>query len=130
MTQQLTALTATIDLTSEKRAVTTFEIAVTEAIDEVFTSLGENVKQAIYAYIEKKQGIKKEQIPNSIEGFTNAVESVFGDAAKLVELKIIGKIQNKVKGFSYKSKRDEILFLEYFEELQRYLYQQSTLPDA
>ena len=130
MTQQLTALTATIDLASEKRALITFETAVTEAIDEVFTSLGENVKQAMYSYIEKKQGIKKEQIPNSIEGFTNAVESVFGDAAKLVELKIIGKIQNKVKGFSYKSKRDEILFLEYFEELQRYLYQQSTLPDA
>jgi hypothetical protein len=95
MAQQLTSLTATIDLSSEKGALITFETAVTEAIDEVFTSLGENVKQAMYSYIENKQGIKKEQIPNSIEGFTNAVESVFGEAAKLVELKIMEKFSIK-----------------------------------
>jgi hypothetical protein len=121
MTQQLTNLTATIDLSGEKEPLTTFEKAVTETIDEVFASLGENVKQALYNYMEKKHGIKKEQIPSNIEGFTNAIESVFGDAAKLVELKIIGKLQNKAKGFSYKSKRKEMLFLEYLEQLQMYL---------
>ena len=44
----------------------------------------------------KNHGIRKEQIPSKIEGFTDAIESIFGEAAKLVELKIIEKLQRKV----------------------------------
>lgn len=107
MSQQLTSLTATFDLRGEKEPLkVSFETAVTESIDEVFTTLGENVKQAVYSYLENKYGIRKEQIPSMIEVFTNAIESIFGDAAKLVELKIIEKLQSKVKGFAYKSKRN------------------------
>ena len=96
MNQQLTSLTATFDLKSEKEQLkTSFETAVSESIDEVFTTLGENVKQAFYSYLENKYGIGKEQIPSMIEGFTDAIESIFGDAAKLVELKIMEKLQSK-----------------------------------
>ncbi|MCL4429611.1 MAG: hypothetical protein M1167_02545 [Chloroflexi bacterium] len=121
MTPQLTSLTVTIELDQKDLAKPSFETAVTEAIDEVFTSLGENVKQATYRYLENKYGIRKAQIPNMIEGFTDAVESIFGDAAKLVELKIIERLQSKVRGFSYKPKNREMLFVEYLMELQRYL---------
>ena len=123
MSQQLTSLTATFDLRGEKEPLkVSFETAVTESIDEVFTTLEENVKQAVYSYLENKYGIRKEQIPSMIEGFTDAIESIFGDAAKLVELKIIEKLQSKVKGFAYKSKRKETFFAEYLAALQRHLY--------
>ncbi len=130
MTQQLTSLTATIDLSIKKEPSTSFENTVAEAIDEIFTSFGENVKRATYSYIETNDGIKKEQIPYHIEGFTNAIESIFGDAAKLVELKIIENLQNKVKGFCYKSKSKEMLFAEYLEEMRKYLYWRNMLPNV
>ena len=107
-----------------------FETALTEAIDEVFTTLGENVKQAMYSYIENQHAIRKEQIPSMIEGFTCAIESIFGDSAKLVELKIIEKLQGKVKSFTYKSRCKEIFFAEYLAALQRYLDWQCLLPNV
>ena len=131
MGQQLTNLTIPFDLIGEKEPLKiNFETAVTESIDEVFTTLGENVKQAVYSYLKNKHGIKKEQIPSKIEGFTNAIEAVFGDAAKLVELKIIEKLQSKVKGFAYKSKRKEMVFAEYLAALQRHLDWQCMLPNV
>ncbi len=98
-----------------------FDTAVAESVDEVFSTLGENAKQAIYSYLENRYSIRKEQIPRMIEDFTDGIESLFGDAAKLVELKIIEKVQDKVKGFCYKSKSKEILFVEYLSELQKHL---------
>ena len=122
MTQQLISLTAIIDLMDKKESVkVNFETAVTEAIDEVFTSLGENVKRVVYIFLENNYCIKKEQIPRKIEGFAAAIESIFGDAAKLVELKIMEKLQSKVKGFNYKSSSKEIFFSEYLAELKNYL---------
>ena len=131
MTQQLTNLTIPFDLMGEKEPLKiVFETVVTEAIDEVFTTLGESVKQAVYSYLENKQGIRKEQIPSMIEGFTDAIESIFGDAAKLIELKIIEKLQGKVKGFAYKSKCKEMFFVEYLAALQRHLDWQGVLPNV
>ncbi len=119
---QRTDLTIPFNLMGEKEPLkVNFETAVTEAIDEVFTTLGVNVKQAVYSYLENKHGIRKQQIPNTIEDFTNAIEALFGDAAKLVELKIIEKLQGKVPGFAYKSKRKEMFFAEYLAALQRHL---------
>jgi hypothetical protein len=122
MAQQLISLTAIIDLMDKKEDLKiNFDTAVIEAIDEVFTSLGENVKRVVYIFLENNYGIKKEQIPNKIELFSIAIESIFGDAARLVELKIMEKLQRKVKGFKYKARGSEIFFAEYLAALQRYL---------
>jgi len=122
MTQQLTSLTVKFDLWGKKEtSKINFETEVTEAIDEVFTTLGENVKRAVYSYLENNYCIRKEQIPSNIEGFSTAIESIFGEASKLVELKIMEKLQGKVKGFTYKSSSNEIFFSEYLTAFQSYL---------
>jgi len=120
MTQQLTELTTICELRAIEPKAITFEEALAEAIDEVFQSLGEDVKQSMYRYLENNYGIRKLQIPTMIESFTGAVESIFGCAAKLVELKIIEKLQSKAQGFMYKPKNSEILFTEYLNDLQKY----------
>jgi hypothetical protein len=120
MTQQLTELTTICELRAIEPKAITFEEALAEAIDEVFQSLGEDVKQSMYRYLENNYGIRKLQIPTMIESFTGAVESIFGFTAKLVELKIIEKLQGKAQGFIYKPKNSEILFTEYLNELQKY----------
>jgi hypothetical protein len=98
-----------------------FEVTLNQAIDEVFTSLGENVKQATYNYIENKYKIKKEQIPSNIEDFASAVETIYGDAARLVELKIMEKLEGKTQGFIYKSDCKEIFFVEYLAALRLWM---------
>ncbi|MGE5574863.1 MAG: hypothetical protein ACM3UL_01895 [Ignavibacteria bacterium] len=121
MTQELIGLTALCEL-GEKEALTiTFEAALMEAIDEVFQSLGEDVEQSIYRYLENNYGIKKVQIPVMIDDFTGAVESIFGVAGKLVELKIMKRLQSKVQGFAYKPKNKEVLFTDYLISLRKYL---------
>ena len=121
MAQQLTNPTIICELCLKESMTTTFEEVLTETIDEVFQSLGENVKQSMYRYLESNFGIRKMQIPAMIEGFTCAIESIFGCSAKLVELKIMEKLQGKVQGFTYKPKNKDILFTEYLGDLQKYL---------
>ena len=121
MAQQLTNPTIICELCLKESMTTTFEEVLTETIDEVFQSLGENVKQSMYRYLENNFGIRKMQIPAMIEGFTSAIESIFGCPAKLVELKIMEKLQGKVQGFTYKPKNKDILFTEYLYDLQKFL---------
>jgi hypothetical protein len=119
MTQQLSEPTFTFDLEVQKEKEN-FEKILTESIDEVFTTLGKNVKQAIYSYLEKA-GIRKEQISSKIEVFTDAIESIFGNAAILIELKIIERLQHKANGFEYKSKMQGLIFADYLAALQIHL---------
>jgi hypothetical protein len=126
MTQQLSELTFPFELEIQKEK---FENILTESIDEVFVALGENVKQAFYSYLEKA-GIRKEQIPKNIEGFTYAIESIFGQAAILVELKIIERLQRKADGFTYKSKAQGLFFADYLATLRRYLNVQVSNCDS
>ncbi len=124
MTPQLNSPTIVFALIKAKEQTEkkiNFETAVEESIDEALTTLGEDVKKAVYRYLERKCNIKKEQIPIMVVDFTLAVESIFGDAAKLVELKIIEKLQDKFKGFIYKPKSKEIFFVEYLLALEEYL---------
>ena len=122
MTQQLINLTIAFDEIERKETLKIdFETALTEAIDEVFTTLGERVKIAIYSCLENRHGIRKDQISGVIDGFADAIELIFGDAAKLIELQIIEKLHYKVKDFNYKSNGKEMLFAEYLTALRGYL---------
>jgi hypothetical protein len=122
MTPQLTNHTALLNLTpKETPSKTNFEEALTNAIDEVFTALGENVKRATYNYVENKYATTKEQIPRQIENFTAAIETIFGEAAWLVELRVMEKLQGKAQGFIYRSKCEEIFFVDYLAALKRYI---------
>lgn len=121
MSQQLTVLTVQYEnLGSSEPFKADFETAVMEAIDEVFLSFGKPVKAAIYRMLEKNYGIRKEDIPGKPEVFTNAIESTFGDIAKLIEMEIIRSLHAKIKGFSYKTKRRDF-FITYLGALRVYL---------
>ena len=119
MNQQLNQLIVNFDF-AEKKTALNFEAALSESIDEVFTSFGEDVKQAVYGYLQCNVGVGKEQIPGYIEEFVGAVELFFGDAALLVELKIIESLRCKVKSFAYKPKSKDLFFVDYLAALQKH----------
>ena len=86
-----------------------FEELLAEAVDEGLSSLGDSAKQAIYFHLEKTFSIEKQNIPNKIEEFTNAIEKIFGLGAKTLEIRIIKSLYEKVgRDFKYFPEKENI----------------------
>ncbi|MBN1784865.1 MAG: hypothetical protein JW815_03940 [Candidatus Bathyarchaeota archaeon] len=61
--------------------------------------LGKNEKHTIYFYLETEYKISKQDIPYRIGDFKKAPENIFGLGAKLLEMRIIEHLFNKIKHF-------------------------------
>ncbi|UCD39861.1 MAG: hypothetical protein JSV87_05505 [Candidatus Bathyarchaeota archaeon] len=93
-----------------------FQKLLLEAVDEGLSSLGDHPKKVIYFYLEKTFAIKKPDIPYKIEEFTAAIEKIFGHGAKILEIRIMQHLFEKVgNAFEYFPERDVLLFTEYVE---------------
>ena len=92
----------------------TFEELLLEVIDEGLSLLGETGKQAVYCHLEKNFKIKSQDIPFKIEEFTDAIERIFGNGAKILEIKIMQYLFKK-GGYTLKnySKQQNLTFIEY-----------------
>jgi nucleoside-diphosphate-sugar epimerase len=93
----------------------TFGKLVTEAVDNVFSSLGDSCKQAIYFHLKDRYNINKHEIPYRIEDFADALEKIFGLGAKLIEIEIMRALFTKVQVFSYSAKQEDLSFTNYVE---------------
>jgi hypothetical protein len=74
-----------------------FDQIIVEAIDEALSSLGENVKTAIYFHLENLFKIRKEEIPSRLSDFSNALEQIFGLGAQHLEIMFMKKLHDKIK---------------------------------
>jgi hypothetical protein len=87
-----------------------------EAVDDGLSLLGDHSKQVLYSYLEKTSKIKKQDIPEKIEEFTNAVERIFGEGARLLEIEIMRQLYKKVEyKIEYPSGKNDLLFVDYVE---------------
>ena len=68
-----------------------------EAIDEALSLLGEAAKQAVYCHLNRKYGLTQQEIPYRIEEFSEALESLFGTAAQLLQTLIMKELYKKIK---------------------------------
>jgi hypothetical protein len=73
-----------------------FETILLEAVDDAFSTLGKSVKTSIYFHLEHKFIIPKQDIPYRIDDFSNALEQIFGLAAKHLEILIMKKLREKI----------------------------------
>jgi hypothetical protein len=106
-----------------------FEAMVGRAVDDTLSALGDSPKQAIYRHLKIVYGINKEDIPNKIDAFANAIEQTFGSVAKLIEIKIIENLHSEYEDFCHVPKNNELNFVEYITDLQSRLEQKTeTLP--
>jgi hypothetical protein len=94
---------------------------ILEAVDEGLSSFGEFVKQVVYLQLKYKYGIERHEIPFKIEAFASATEEMFGNSAKLIHMKIIGKLHVKTGGFLYVPKREDFTFKDYVKSLRYFL---------
>lgn len=78
-----------------------------EALDESFaTILGEIPKKTIYDILEKKHAIVVNRIPERLNEFTTALETLFGFAASKVIVGIIVKRLYSKLGLTYVERPD------------------------
>jgi hypothetical protein len=88
-----------------------------EAVDNVFSSLGDSCKQAIYFNLKDCYNISKYEIPYRIEDFADALEKIFGPGANLIEIEIMRELFTKVQVFIYSPKQEDLSFTDYVETL-------------
>lgn len=96
-----------------------FDQFLLEALDEGLSSIGESSKQAIYFHLEKGFGIEREDIPDRIEGFSHAVERIFGLGANFLEILIMKRLYEKVGGCFKWPRTQDFTFAEYVAAAKR-----------
>lgn len=104
-----------------------FEKLLLEAIDESFSSLGESAKRSIYFRLEKSFSIKKENIPNRLVAFAQAIEKIFGSGANLLEISIMKKLHEKVGTNFEWDKLKSFGFAGYITETKRYFQEKNRV---
>lgn len=73
-----------------------FATILLDSIDEALSALGQNVKLSIYFHLETKFSVPKQDIPDRIEDFSNALEQIFGQASRQLEILIMKHLHQKI----------------------------------
>jgi hypothetical protein len=98
-----------------------FETAILDAVDAGFAPFGRFGKQVIYLHLENTFKIKKQEIPYKSEEFADAIEQIFGAGAKLIEIRIIEALHERIQDFVHFPKKGELAFAEYVDDLRSFL---------
>jgi len=80
---------------AKKNASKSFQQILLEAIDEALSSLSENVKTTLYFHLEESFNIKRQDIPQKIDDFSDALERIFGPGARYLEILFIKNLHAK-----------------------------------
>jgi hypothetical protein len=115
----------TLQLSRKKQKPTEdkFDIAISEAVEESFSSFSNLDKEAAYFHLENAFKIKKQEIPCKIEGFSDAIEQMFGVGAKLIEIRIIEALHSRIRAFVFLPDKGDVDFKEYVASLRAFLLQ-------
>jgi hypothetical protein len=122
MTKVVSILRIEIASSSEENVLTRnahnkgFRRSLMDSVDESLSTLGCSAKRAIYFHLERSYRVKKTEIPERIEDFANAIEDIFGDGAKLIEIQIMRKLYEKT-GYDFLNypHSDDLSFVEYLQ---------------
>lgn len=81
---------------AKQSSTKSFQQILLEAIDEALASLGENVKTSIYFHLEESFSVKRQDIPQKIDDFSDALERIFGPGARHLEILFIKRLHAKI----------------------------------
>jgi len=73
-----------------------FDELLLDAIDEGISGLGEAGKTSIYIHLEGRFNIRKQEIPNKLDCFSNALQRIFGLGARQLEILIMKNLYAKL----------------------------------
>ncbi len=84
------------NLTEKTNPIEQFNNFLIASIDESLILLGEPVKNELYLQLELKFNIKKNDIPQRLEEFSEILHKVFGLGASRLEVKFLRKLDSKI----------------------------------
>lgn len=93
----------------------TFEKLLLEAVDDALISLGDSAREAIYFHLENKFDISRENIPQSLEGFLEGLEKIFGVGARFLEILMMKELYRRIEQPLEWNESKEFMFIEYVE---------------
>ena len=96
-----------------------FEKLMLDAVDEGLSSLGESSKQAIYFHLERSFDLRREEIPDRMGAFAQAMENIFGAGAGCLEVLIMQRLYEKVGGALEWDKSKGFSLVEYVTVAKR-----------
>jgi hypothetical protein len=73
-----------------------FEDILMESIDEALASMGKNCQQTVYYQLKNEFNLSKQEIPFQIKHFAESLETIFGEGTKILEIKIMEKLFEKL----------------------------------
>ncbi len=73
-----------------------FNEIILETIDEALLTLGRTAQASIYFHLANKFAISKQNIPDRIDDFSEALEQIFGLAARQLEILIMKYLNEKI----------------------------------
>ena len=99
-----------------------FDQLLLEAIDQGLSGLGGAGKASIYIYLEGLFNIRKQEIPNKLDDFSNALHRIFGLGARHLEILIMKNLHEKV-GCLYEVDdpsclAPDVTFTKYIEQMR------------
>jgi hypothetical protein len=111
----------------------TFEEILLEALDEALSTLGEKVKHAVYFHLNSRFYIERNEIPNRLTEFINAVEKIFGLATPHLEILIMKTLNEKLSltenWLPVKRSSPEITFQKYLQIMKETFEEQQLRQD-
>ena len=100
-----------------------FDQRLLEAIDEGLSGLGEAGKASIYIHLEETFNIRKQEIPNKLDSFSNALHRIFGIGARNLEILIMKRlhqeIESQIKLEASSELASNLTFTQYIELMKR-----------
>lgn len=72
---------------------TEFNLKVVECVDRGLGALGEAARRLVYWFLDSKNHLKKDQIPDKPVEFVGALKSLFGQGAGLLEKRITKELE-------------------------------------
>lgn len=67
-----------------------------QALDIAFLALGKDVMLSIYSRLQDNFNLPKQEIPNRVKDFADAIETIFGSASKPLEILIMKCLNEKI----------------------------------
>jgi hypothetical protein len=98
----------------------TFQELLIEATDQTLSKLGAPIKHKLYSCLETNYKLTKEDIPNRIDDFVNALEQIFETSASLIEIDVMKNMQQKIPLFKFKIENADLNFQDYLKSLKSF----------
>jgi hypothetical protein len=102
---------------------TEFDELAFEAIDETLGTLGEQPKEAIYAYLKTKYHTDEKEIPQQIDNFSKALRDLFKTGATQLEnacmKKLCFKVKNAYRWLICEGTAPQVTFREYLQFMKQ-----------